>query len=125
MVVLDSGFPLLAGLRISKPKITFHVPCASFHALVTFINSAVTFERVSRLRENNSNLMTRFLWEAVFPVKSRTDHINVEFIPLISLRRLRYFTVTRMGSRTLYEGEMTDPKQEWEFLGDDGDSCSS
>ena len=61
----------------------------------------------------------------MFPVKSRTDdHINVQFIPLISLRRLRSFTVIKRGS-TLYVGEMTNPKQESEFLGDDGDSCSS
>ena len=73
MLVLDSGFSLLAGLRISKPRITFHVPCSSFHALVTFINSTFKIERVSRLRENNSILMTQFLWEAVFPLKSYTD----------------------------------------------------
>ena len=125
MLVLDSGFSLLAGLQIPKPRITFHVPCSSFHAFVTFIHSAVKIEMVSRLRESNSNLMAQFLWEAVFPVKSRTDdQINVKFIPLISLRRLRSFTVIRRGS-TLYVGEMTDPKQESEFLGEDGDSCSS
>ena len=61
MLVLVSGFPLLAGLRTPKPRITFHVPWSSFHALLTFMNSAVKFERVSRLRENNSNLMTQFL----------------------------------------------------------------
>ena len=79
MEVLGSGFPLLAGSRIPKPRITFHFRYSSSHALVTFINSAVKFKRVSRLRENNySNLMTKFLWAAVFPVKSRTnDHIGV------------------------------------------------
>ena len=116
MLVLDSGFSLLAGLRISKPRITFHVPCSSFHALVTFINSTFKIERVSRLRENNSILMTQFLWEAVFPLKSYTDdHINVKLIPLISLRCLRSSNVIRRGS-TPYVGEMTDPKQEPEFL---------
>lgn len=116
MLVLDSGFSLLAGLRIPKPRITFHVPCSSFHALVTFINSAFKIESVSRLRENNSTLMTQFLWEAVFPLKSYIDdHINVKLIPLISLRCLRSSNVIRRGS-TLYVGEMTDPKQEPEFL---------
>ena len=116
MLVLDSGFSLLAGLRIPKPRITFHLPCSSFHALVTFINSAFKIESVSRLRENNSILMTQFLWEAVFPLKSYTDdHINVKLIPLISLRCLRGSNVIRRGS-TLYVGEMTDPKQEPEFL---------
>lgn len=67
MLVLDSGFSLLAGLRISKPRITFHVPCSSFHALVTFINSTFKIERVSRLRENNSILMTHSSGKRCFP----------------------------------------------------------
>ena len=111
---LDSGFSLLAGLRIPKPGITFHVPCSSFHALVTFINSAFKIEMVSRRRENISILMTQFLWEVAFPVKSRTDdHINVKLIPLISLKRYRSSTlyVIRRDS-PLYVGEMTDAKQE-------------
>ena len=116
MLTLDSGFSLLAGLRIPKPRITFHLPCSSFHALVTFINSAFKIESVSRLRENKSILMTQFLWEAVFPLKSYTDdHINVKLIPLISLRRLRSSTVIRRDS-PLYVAEMTYAKQESEFL---------
>ena len=69
MLVLDFGLPLLAGLRIPKLTITFHVPCSSLHALVSFINSAVKTEMVSRLREKNSILMTHFLWEAAFRLK--------------------------------------------------------
>lgn len=118
MLVLDSGFSLLAGLRIPKPRITFHLPCSLFHALVTFINSAFKIESVSRLRENNSILMTHFLWEAVFPLKSYIDdhiNINVKLIPLISLRRLRSSTVIRRDS-PLFVAEMTDVKQESEFL---------
>lgn len=52
----------------------------------------------------------------MFPLKSYTDdHINVKLIPLISLRCLRSSNVIRRGL-TLYVGEMTDPKQEPEFL---------